>query len=253
MNYILHGLIFCLLRLVFVESEFKEVRKGAYKKNGEELKRKDFLESNINNSVLIEHSRELYQEEEKRKEQLFSKSETLLTICGLILPIIAYLTTLKLNVYLLIISILLILVTFILNIQIQRISTFRKPVIDKALLSKEKKSDQLIKAIAFDYYSSSFNNSFVIDYLADLLRASYRYLVISIIYIFSLYIFATFSLSETYSETLDKVIEVEKIERNEVNPAGIYPDSVKPIEEKLLKPNLEAKEQVDSSSFSMPE
>ena len=170
--------IWVILRINRINCSVAEVKAGKYNQPAKLLRKNDFETSKVDGNTLLEHSKEIYREKENRRQQLLDKGKTLLTICGLVIPVLAYISTLKISLYLLLISIFLLFVSIVLLIHLIRLTTFVQPMIDDEILSNNATKDSLCRSISYDYYYCSIMNEKVIDYLADIFRASYRTFII---------------------------------------------------------------------------
>ena len=182
----LNGTFWIFLRLAFISCSLKDVRRLSY---DYPKQKPEYLEGlKVLSTAQIELARNLYDEENSRAESVVDKAKTVLTISGILFPIIVAISAQRLSlseewflapVFL---SLILLLITLFLLINILAVRTHSRPALDEPVLQEDDKAHQ--REIVFSYWIATKRNSAVNDFLVDVYKATQRYLFASLVVIF---------------------------------------------------------------------
>ena len=234
-------LVFWILRSVGIECEFEEVKKGKYfpiegdNNSPESLEEESVLNSQIDGKIILDELKERYGDLEHRRDQLTSKGQAMLTIGGLMVPLFVYVMSLTDSLLYQLFSLFFLLVLIVLLIHLNRITIVSIPIVDNGHLEATDK-DKFYRGLAWDYYKSFEYNNYVIDYLIDVLRASYRVLMLTVIIISATYVVTLNTKNNNETEVKASYTILNSCEC----PVPMLPQDVSTDESELGEPTIEA-------------
>jgi len=249
-------IVYLILRLVGIECNLEEVKKGKYfpvenDTNGVgSLKKKYIKGSKIDGEIILKELKDRYSDLENRRNQLTNKGQAMLTIGGLMVPLFVYVISLTSSLLFQILSIILLFILLLLLIHLNRITTFAIPIVDKDNLKSTNKDD-FYRELSWDYYRCFEHNNYVLDYLIDVLKGSYRVLMLTVIVVSISYVVMLNSTVTKNSEDRANYIISNSCDcSDEANPQIKTPNQHRtPNEnEHLLNPTIQP-DSTDSSKL----
>jgi len=189
---LLFSIIYLSMRLYGLEITFEEVKQGKYS-NSDDSKQYLNVENTDNLDYLLTATKESFEESKRRLDKIMEKSKSLITICSLMIPLIAILFSNWLdckNLFIkagMALSIFTLFLTILLIIHLSEIKPRMQPIIDQnmAVSDENKFKKERIK----DFHQSTYNNEKRTDYIADVYKTASLFFMVSLVIIMSLFVF----------------------------------------------------------------
>jgi Collagen triple helix repeat (20 copies) len=173
------------LRLVFIDCNVEDVRRFSYDYRMEVAY--DVRAPTKPSTSQLELAKSLYVEENGRSASVFDKAKTVLTLAGILFPVILAVTVQRplliqgWSLVLVCFSLVVLVVNLFLLTVLLSVRTYSRPALDKDTLQDDEAAHQ--REILVSYWTAMERNAATNNFLVDVFKATQRYLLLALLLI----------------------------------------------------------------------